>query len=213
MNKHIISAILLMTSIELSAKNHIEINGSVIIEAENFAAQHNDDKRRWLIFTSTTPPHKLADSDPLHIKGASENSYIELLPDTRTNHNDPIVRGENFTSVAGAMAVLSYPVYFTTAGTYYVWARAYSTNSEDNGIHVGINGSWPESSKRLQLCKNKHQWTWSSAQRTKENHCGVPNTTTLEVPFAGVHNIMISMREDGFELDKLLLTTDKNYKP
>ncbi|WP_342807910.1 hypothetical protein [Alteromonas sp. M12] len=196
-----------------AAQSHREHSGLLIVEAENFASQHLDSKRRWIVFSKNTPTHNYSDADQTHYHDASNGSYIELLPDTRSNHHEELIRNENFTNQAGTMAVLSYPVYFETPGKYYVWARAYSTGSEDNGIHIGLNGSWPESSQRLQLCQGKHAWTWSSAQRRDTNHCGTPNTIIIEVPHKGVHTLMVSMREDGFELDKLLLTQDKNYQP
>ncbi len=196
------------------AANHQEKNGLLVIEAEHFATQHKDDIRRWIIFSEDSPQqHRLADNDLPHFTDASGGQYIEILPDTRTNHHETLVKGENFTNLGGEIAVLSYPAYFETTGTYYVWARSFSTGSEDNGIHIGLNNTWPESSQRLQLCEGKHKWTWSSAQRIKTNHCGTPNTITLNIPSPGVHNIMISMREDGFELDKLVLTTDKDFNP
>jgi len=194
-------------------QSYYEDSGFVVIEAEKFSTQHLDAKRRWLVFSKNTPVHNFADADQAHYHDASNGSYIEILPDTRSNHHEALVRLENFTNKAGTMAVLSYPVYFETPGKYYVWARAYSTGSEDNGLHLGINGQWPESAQRLQLCEGKHAWTWSSAQRVNTNHCGTPNTIYIEIPHKGVHTIMVSMREDGFELDKLLLTKEKGYIP
>jgi hypothetical protein len=195
------------------ANNYIENNGIAVIEAEDFASQHLDSKRRWLIFSANTPQHNYADNDVNHYKNASQGKYVELLPDTRTNDSETLRRGLNFSNIPGVSSILTYPVYFNTAGTYYVWARAFSTGGEDNGIHIGLNGEWPSSGQRLQLCRNKDQWTWSSAQRVDTKHCGTPNTITLDIPNPGVHTIMISMREDGFELDKLLLTTNKTYQP
>jgi hypothetical protein len=192
---------------------HQEYAGFLVIEAENFSAQHLDNKRRWLVFSHNTPAHNFNDADEQHHQGASNGQYIEILPDTRSNHHEVLVRGVNFSDQAGKLAVLSYPVYFETPGQYYVWARAYSTGSEDNGVHIGLNGQWPESAQRLQLCQGKHSWTWSSAQRVNNNHCGTPNTIYVDIPHKGVHTVMVSMREDGFELDKLLLTKDKNYLP
>ncbi|WAJ71960.1 hypothetical protein [Catenovulum adriaticum] len=194
-------------------RNYQEKDGFVVIEAEHFSSQHLDQKRRWMTFSNDTQRHGYSDNDGLHLNDASSGAYIEILPDTRTNHSEELVRGENFSEKAGVMAVLTYPVYFANVGKYYVWARAFSTGSEDNGVHIGLNSTWPETSQRLQLCENKHQWTWSSAQRTKDNHCGEPKTITLTIPEPGVHTIMLSMREDGFELDKLLLTLDSNYIP
>lgn len=206
-------ALLFSCSLFAQAHNHQELNRKIVIEAENFASQELDEVRQWMVFTKDSTTHQLADSDPLHYENASNGSYIEILPDTRTNHSEKLIRGENFTNQPGKMAVLTYPVKFTTPGKYYVWARAFSTGSEDNGVHIGLNGEWPQSSQRLQLCKGKHKWTWSSAQRVKTNHCGTPNTISITIPTAGTHNVMISMREDGFELDQLLLTQDKSYSP
>ncbi|WP_371193817.1 hypothetical protein [Glaciecola sp. SC05] len=203
----------LPTSTSATDKNHHETDGMVVVEAEHFASQHKDSKRRWFIATKGASPSPYADPDLPHYENASGDAYIEILPDTRTNHFEALVRQENFSNVPGQVAILSYPVHFETTGLYFVWARAYSSGSEDNGVHFGLNGTWPESAQRLQLCDGKHQWTWSSAQRVNTNHCGEPNTVTLEISAPGVHNIMLSMREDGFELDKFILTTDKEFVP
>jgi len=104
-----------------------------------------------------------------------------------------------------------YPVYFNTPGRYYVWVRAYSTGSEDNGLHVGIDGTWPESGQRLQWCEGKLSWWWESKQRTDEEHCGEPYKIYIEVEQPGLHTIMFSMREDGFEFDKWLMTKDRDF--
>ncbi|MDO6719840.1 hypothetical protein Q4575_10530 [Psychrosphaera sp. 1_MG-2023] len=191
----------------------VENTNLIAIEAENFASQHLDHKRRWLVMSEDTSTHNYPDADLPHYETASGKSYIEILPDTRVNHYETLVRGENFSAQGGNVAVLTYPVYFDKPGKYYVWSRAFSTGSEDNGVHIGLNGHWPETSQRVQFCHGKHKWTWSSAQRTIGNHCGVPNTISVNVPTKGVHTLMISMREDGFELDKLLLTQDVNYQP
>lgn len=196
-----------------TAKNYEEQNGLIVIEAEDFTAQAKDDTRRWLRFDRQTPAHRYPDADPLHLKDASNGSYLEILPDTRTNHSEPLIKGENFSDKPGVLAILAYPVFISTPGRYYVWARSFSTGPEDNGVHIGINGRWPESGQRLQFCKDKHQWTWSSAQRRPESHCGSPRTVWLDIAESGMHNILVSMREDGFELDKLILARDVKYEP
>ena len=65
----------------------------------------------------------------------------------------------------------------------------------------------------MQWCKGKHHWTWSSAQRIKDNHCGVPQTISLNIDTPGLHTVNISMREDGVELDKLILTSNAEFIP
>jgi hypothetical protein len=109
---------------------------------------------------------------------------------------------------------------------YYEWKKqaksmgsmwdTWKTFAEDNGIHVGIDTTWPGTGERVQFCSGKNQWTWSSAQRdsgSPPSSCGVPNTITLDVPSAGEHVISFSMREDGFEFDKWIMTDDVSYDP
>lgn len=155
------------------------------------------------------PKGKLED----HTKQASGNSYIEALPDTRIKHDDPLIHGENFFPIAGVGGIVSYKVKITNPGKYYIWGQAFSSGTEDNGLHVGIDNEWPESGARMQWCDGKNQWTWSSAQRVPDNHCGVPNTIYLNIDKPGEYIISFSMREDGFELDRWMMTKNSNFKP
>lgn len=189
-----------------------EKSGIVAIEAEHFTKQERAQKRAWYLTTKDLTPEVQPDGDPSHIAGASGGAYLEILPDTRRSHDDKLVREENFTEKAGSIAVLSYPVHFETPGTYWIWARVHSTTSEDNGLHFGINGRWPDSARRWQTIIRR-KWHWKSAQRTKEVHVGVDGILTLEVPSAGVHTIQVSMREDGIALDRILLANRKDFVP
>ena len=180
---------------------------AIVVEAEDFFEQTLTEKREWKIINKRYSGDDIVDGDEAHYKTASGKAYLELLPDTRRTHGDKLIKGENFCSTPGEVAVVSYKVNFDTPGRYYVWVRAYSTGSEDNGIHVGINGQWPESGKRMQWCQGKHTWTWESKQRTSKQHCGVPGLVYLDVPEKGEHIISFSMREDGFEFDQFCLST------
>lgn len=190
-----------------------ERDGYVEVEAERFSSQEKTDKRRWHLVSATEAPDVSADGDPSHSASAGGGAYLEVLPDTRRTHDDQLVAGENFSNKPGEMAVLTYAVTFRTAGRYYVWVRAFSTGTEDNGIHVGLNGEWPPTGARMQWCEGKNSWHWASKQRTAEQHCGVPGLIYLDVPAAGVHTVQFSMREDGFEFDKFILTTDPKFAP
>ena len=59
----------------------------------------------------------------------------------------------------------------------------------------------------------RDRWHWESKQRTQEVHVGVPGILTLEVKDPGLHTIHVSMREDGIELDRILLVNRKDFKP
>lgn len=196
-----------------TSRNYEETKGIVAVEAEDFASQALDEVRRWYVLREGDTGPNIQDRDRNHATTASGKAYLEILPDTRATHSDALIHGVNFTNTPGTMAVLSYPIYFHTPGEYIVWVRAYSTGAEDNGLHVGIDGSWPESGQRIQLCPGKFQWTWSSAQRVPENHCGTPRTIKITVPEAGIHTLHFSMREDGFEFDKFLMVLDEAYQP
>ncbi len=188
-----------------------ERDGLVAVEAEHFFRQTRSDKRAFHLITAHTSVEIEPDGDPPHVAGASGEAYLEVLPDTRRTHADKLIRAENFAPQPGDLAVLHYRTYITTPGRYYVWARAYSTGTEDNGLHVGIDGTWPASGQRLQWCEGKHGWRWESKQRTEQVHCGEPHKIYLDIDTPGEHVIQFSMREDGFEFDKWLMTTNREF--
>ncbi|WP_281986712.1 DUF7594 domain-containing protein [Aquimarina aggregata] len=184
----------------------LEKNGVVAVEAEHFLSQEKTSNRKWYVFDANTTGTPTPDPDPNHANGASSGGYLEILPDTRVTHGDPLVAGVSFSDVAGQTTIVNYKVKFTSAGKYFVWVRAHSTGTEDNGVHVGLNGNWPASGRRMQWCSGKNKWTWESKQRTAANHCGEERKIFLDIPSAGVHTISFSLREDGFEMDKFVLS-------
>ncbi len=186
-----------------------EVGGIVAVEAEHYSIQRKTDKRMWYLCDANTAPR---DNEGNFSAAASGNAYMEILPDTRRTHADLLIHGDNFSNIPGAMAIIEYQVYFNNPGRYYVWVSCWSTGPEDNGVHAGINGTWPLSGQRLQWCQGKNSWRWESAQRTDEVHCGVPGLIFLDVPSKGIHTIAFSMREDGFRFDKWLMTKDPDFQ-
>ena len=189
-----------------------EAGGTFAVEAEHFYQQTLASVRAWHITSSQSTPDARPDGDPAHVAGAAGGTYVKVLPDTRRTHGDKLIKGENFSPEPGKMAILHYKVHFSTPGRYYVWVRAHSTGSEDNGLHVGIDGTWPASGQRLQWCAGKRTWRWESKQRTQKEHCGEPHKIYLEIKKPGEHTIHFSMREDGFEFDKWLMTTNREFQ-
>lgn len=189
-----------------------EQDGVVAFEAEHFVKQELTAVRAWHLTTPTQRAGLAPDTDGTHVAGASGGAYLELLPDTRWTHDEKLVNGENFSNTPGKLAVLTYRVHFSQPGRYHVWARIFCTGSEDNGVHFGLNGEWPASGQRWQTVK-RNSWQWDSRQRTEQVHVGVPGQLYLDIPSAGEHTIHVSLREDGFELDKILLTSDPKYIP
>ena len=186
---------------------------TIAVEAEHFYKQSKNEIRQWYRTSSTEAPKVGRDEDEQHSLGASNNAYLEILPDTRVTAEDELIVGVNFSNEAGQMGILHYKVNISSPGRYYVWARIFSMGAEDNGLHVGIDGTWPEHGQRMQWCEGKNEWTWGSAQRKELIHCGVAKEIYLDIEKAGIHDIQFSMREDGVELDKFLLTKDIDYVP
>jgi hypothetical protein len=185
-----------------------EVDGVVAVEAEHFYKQTLNTVRSWYLFTPNQQPSLTPDGDPPHLPGASGGAYVEILPDTRRSHADKLIAGQNFMNQPGKMAVLHYKVHFNTPGKYYVWARIFSTNGEDNGMHVGIDGTWPATGQRMQWTA-KRKWVWGSKQRTEKQHGGEPYKLFLNVEEPGEHVIMFAMREDGTEFDKWMMMREK----
>ena len=189
-------------STALSAQNFTAVK----VEAEDFVSKHAD----WRTTTRNSTPNVNPDPDGSHAASASNGAYMELLPDTRVTHSDQLVSGGNFWNVGGTGPALSYNVNIPEAGRYLVFVKAYSTGTEDNGIHVGLNNTNPASGERMQWCSGKNKWTWSSAQRTNNNHCGTERTIFLDFAFAGANTVTFSAREDGFEFDQFILLKTNN---
>jgi hypothetical protein len=167
----------------------------IIREAENYDRIHGSGPRQWQIV-----------QDDSMAATASGGAYLAALPDTRVTHDDELIEGENFSPRPGRIAVVDYTVDIPATGRYYVWVSAFSRGTEDNGVHVGSDGNWPESGRRMQWCAGKHRWTWASQQRTEADHCGEEGLIYLDVDRPGRHTISFSMREDGFRMDRWALT-------
>lgn len=200
---------------------HVESGGLVVVEAEHYTqATPNTieilgqpvlmDNRRWYPQEGKQNGPG-PDPDGFH-SGAGGNSYLECLPDTRVTHSDPIEDGSIYGDLTGG-AQLDYEIDFETTGTYWVWVRGYSTGTEDNGMHVSIDGVVPATGWKIQMC-GQNQWKWTNAQRdTGGSSCGINGTIMIQVTTPGVHTISFHQREDGFEFDRFLMTVDPFYTP
>ncbi len=191
----------------------VETNDYIYIgvEAEDFNTGTNDE--RWVVTDASTPAVE-PDPDGNHSDTASGGVYLEVLPDRRVTHDDPGVFNQPDGTIwsAGNGPKVSYTVTFPEEGRYYVHALVFTTGTEDNGVHVGLNGAWPASGHAMQFCtSNLRAWAWGSAQRDSGGKsCGISHTIYLDVPTAGDHTVMFSAREDGFELDRFALIKDKS---
>lgn len=206
----VFSACLLASALLLPAPAQADIRTTadyiaLVFEAEDHSTRHE----RWVLTEPSTPAQD-NDPDPNHSDGAVGQSYLELLPDMRVTHADTFGPPTAIWNQPGTGPRAEYPLDFPEAGRYYVHIRAYSTGTEDNGIHVGLDGVFPESGGFMQFCTAGKGWSWSGRQRDSGGMgpCGAQKTIWITVPTPGMHTFMISAREDGFEADRIMLIKD-----
>jgi hypothetical protein len=120
----------------------------------------------------------------------SVGSALQVLPNSGTS------LASNFATTA---AQLRFSVQFSTPGTYRVWLRGYGATTSDDSAHAGLNGAFVASADAMNIGKLA-RWWWFNA-----THDAAPSTITI--PAAGTYTVDVWMREDGFALDRLLLTT------
>ena len=99
---------------------------------------------------------------------------------------------------------LKYVFEFPSSGTYYVWVRTRGASNSDDSCHVGLNGT-PATYGGYGLGDKSGSWAW-------KNTVG-GSRVTVDVPSAGTHTVNLWMREDGTEVDKIVLSTDSSYTP
>ena len=99
---------------------------------------------------------------------------------------------------------LDFRVYFAKSGTHQVWVRGIGATGSDDSCHVGLDGAASATSDRISSFFTT--WTWS-----RNTMDGV--AATINVASPGLHTINLWMREDGFVVDKIVLTTNAGYMP
>ena len=166
-----------------------DTNGAVVIEAEHyFAARSAADGHLWV---------------PLKARaGASGTNYMQILPDA----------GINVGNTAGFEngAQLDFKIEFNQAGTHYLWVRGGDPTAGGAGdsVHAGINGQTTPTATQISGAPtfNVTGWNWVG-------NINGDTRTRIEVPSAGTHTVNFWMREDGFLMDKIILTTDSAFTP
>src|SRR5688572_16092594 len=99
---------------------------------------------------------------------------------------------------------LNYTMTMTQTGTHYVWVRLRGTSTNDDAVHVGVNGtliSWGA----LGVADASGAWRWKQYAGSRR--------LAFAVAAPGVVSLNVWMREDGVALDKILVTRDAAYVP
>jgi hypothetical protein len=152
-----------------------------------------------------------------------EAEYFDVSTTTSTHNWVHVARGNSSNDDAlittpdqGELAVtvgdtpmLSYIVFFNYPGKHYIWVRG-SGDTNDAGIGnsdsilVGLNGAVGSSAYRIDQFPDG--WNWS-------RHTRSGSVASLNVVNAGVNVVNFWMREDGFAIDKFVVTSDPEFVP
>jgi hypothetical protein len=115
--------------------------------------------------------------------------------------NDNVLNEENFVAESPR---IDFEVDFPAPGKYIVWVRGLGETFEDNSVHVGLDGKAVESADKI--AEFEAEWTWTKDTKDGED-------ATLKIDAAGKRTLNVWMREDGFVIDRILLTTDPKFAP
>lgn len=89
--------------------------------------------------------------------------------------------------------------------TYYVWIRGWGGSPNDDSVHVDLEGDGVLDALDMSGWDSS-VWQWRSIRMD----LGRPS---VRVSGDAFHTLWLWMREDGMQVDKILLTTDPNYTP
>jgi glucose/arabinose dehydrogenase len=170
------------TTLAATDQPFVEVNGQVVMEAEHADENVARSSHAW------TPGTALG--------GYSGTGYVEVLPNNG---------GQWSTGYTTTSPELSFDVFFSTVGTYYVWVRGSGATGNDDSLHAGLDDAGPATADRLSSFISV-SWVW------KQSTMDGP-VATLNVAEAGLHTVHLWAREDGLKVDKLLLRMESSSDP
>ncbi len=116
--------------------------------------------------------------------GADGGYALQALPNDGTSTTDPAVAPR-----------LDYLISFLAAGDYYIWLKRYAETDADNTIRFALDDGVYTSFD----CATG-AWAWEKIG-------------TITVGSHGLRSLRIAMEDDGFMLDKVLVTDDMAFTP
>lgn len=153
-----------------------ELNGEVVIEAENFSnlepGSGNAGGSSWSVITDGN---------------ASGGEALEATP------NSGVYTGLNINGPR-----LDYNIDFSETGVYRIYVLTSAPGPNDDSYHVGLNGSSVSSNSGYGMGRNG-PWGWA-------DYANEDDFVEVNVPSVGKHTFNVWMREDGVKIDKIILS-------
>jgi hypothetical protein len=126
--------------------------------------------------------------------GSSGKGAMVALPDDGADEDDIDYDDTPF---------VDYQVHFVRTGKHYIWVRGWGID-EGAKAHVDLDHRELDNGKEMEFDEGKWNWAHESDD---------DDYAYLEIETPGVHTISLSMHEDGLTVDKIVLTTNKDYRP
>lgn len=123
--------------------------------------------------------------------GSVSGGYYVTTPDTDLSY------GSGYKDESAEM---KFRIYFETAGTYYIWTRGYGVDGHGDSAHYGLDNADVASGKNAADFWHG-QWVWRKVDLP------IRNVRSIYIPNEGLYELNVWMREDGFRIDKIVLTT------
>jgi len=141
--------------------------------------------------------------EPQNVENASGKITMKALPNSgRDIFRDKFV---TFDPTKDAPK-LDYRIDFPEAGRWYVWILGRG-GYDDNSVHVGMFDQGVGTAKSINWGDGSAaEFSWTNISRS-----GTP--AYINITNMGVHTINVVMQKDGVEIDKIILTLDKDYDP
>jgi len=98
---------------------------------------------------------------------------------------------------------IDYQVNFVRTGRHYIWIRGWGISAGDTA-HLDLDHQELESGEEIGFEENRWYWAY---ENDDDEHA------YFDIKEPGVHTISLCMREDGLIVDKIVLTTNPDYKP
>ena len=171
----------------------------VVLEAEHFNAKYVNvpGNKQWVF---TTLPPLLAPTD-VNTNYSGDGAML-ADPNTAVNTGTPAFGG----GAPANSCRMDYKVQFYATGTYYIWVRGVGDSnpgaSADDSVLIGYNGG---------LAAGISGFTFGQGYAWANSPAGPNGPIVVNTP--GLQTINVWMREDGFAIDKILLSSDSAFNP
>ena len=97
---------------------------------------------------------------------------------------------------------LDYEINFVKTGIHYVWILAWGESGSDDSCHAGLDGDATLSSQMS---------GWNNAYEWNNGRYQAPGPSRIDVTSTGPHTLNIWVREDGLIVDKIVVTSNRDF--